>query len=53
MPHAMHAQGQGFEFEIPSRTKNNQVYVPQLDRIVLKDAVSKRPFAATQTCRSG
>ncbi|KAF5830222.1 Spo11/DNA topoisomerase VI subunit A [Dunaliella salina] len=44
-------QGQGFEFNVPSRTKTNQMYVPQLDRIVLKDAMGRRPFSSTQTCR--
>ena len=29
----------------------NQVYVPELDRIVLKAGVSKRPFASTASCR--
>ena len=28
-----------------------QLYVPQLDRIVLRDATSQRPFASTSTCR--
>lgn len=28
-----------------------QMYVAELDRIVLKDTTSKRPFASTQTCR--
>uniref|UniRef100_A0A7S0V3E1 DNA topoisomerase 6 subunit A n=1 Tax=Polytomella parva TaxID=51329 RepID=A0A7S0V3E1_9CHLO len=41
----------GFSFDVPSRAKGNQAYVPELDRIVLKDALSKRPFANTQTCR--
>lgn len=27
------------------------MYVAELDRIVLKDTISKRPFASTQTCR--
>mmetsp|Transcript_18099 Transcript_18099/g.31020 ORF Transcript_18099/g.31020 Transcript_18099/m.31020 type:complete len:438 (-) Transcript_18099:559-1872(-) len=44
-------QEQGFEYEVPSRTKTNQVYVPELDRIVLKDMAGKRQFANTQTCR--
>lgn len=43
--------GEGFSFDVPSRAKGNQVYVPELDRIVLRDSVSKRPFASTQTCR--
>lgn len=29
------------------------MYIPELDRIVLKDSTSKRPFASTQTCRWG
>eukprot|EP00879_Flechtneria_rotunda_P007109 GHRR01007461.1.p1 GENE.GHRR01007461.1~~GHRR01007461.1.p1 ORF type:complete len:414 (+),score=112.87 GHRR01007461.1:535-1776(+) len=44
-------QGQGFSYDIPSRAKGNQLYVPELDRIVLKDSISKRPFASTQQCR--
>ena len=28
-----------------------QLYVPELDRIVLKDTTSERPFASTSTCR--
>ncbi len=28
-----------------------QLYVPELDRIVLKDSTSQRPFASTATCR--
>ncbi|GFH08808.1 meiotic recombination protein SPO11 [Haematococcus lacustris] len=28
-----------------------KMYVPELDRIVLRDSVSKRTFASTQTCR--
>ena len=46
-------EGEGFAFDVPSRAKGNQAYVADLDRIVLKDAVSKRPFASTQTCRYG
>lgn len=43
--------GQGFSYAIPSRAKGNQLYVPELDRIVLKDSASARPFASTSTCR--
>lgn len=43
--------GSGFAYDIPSRAKGNQLYVPELDRIVLKDSTSKRPFASTQQCR--
>jgi meiotic recombination protein SPO11 len=28
-----------------------QLYVPELDRIVLREATSQRPFASTSTCR--
>lgn len=44
-------RGEGFTYGIPSRSKGNQVYVPELDRIVLKDSKSQRPFASTSTCR--
>lgn len=43
--------GEGFSYGIPSRAKGNQMYIPQLDRIVLKDSKSQRPFASTSTCR--
>ncbi len=29
-------QGNGFGYDVPSRAKGNQLYVPELDRIVLK-----------------
>ena len=41
----------GFSFDVPSRAKGNQVYVPELDRIVLKDTLSKRPFASLSTSK--
>ncbi|KAK9830512.1 hypothetical protein WJX72_012154 [[Myrmecia] bisecta] len=44
-------KGEGFSYDIPSRAKGNQLYVPELDRIVLKDTMSQRPFASTATCR--
>lgn len=43
--------GEGFSYSVPSRAKGNQLYVPELDRIVLKDSASQRPFANTATCR--
>jgi meiotic recombination protein SPO11 len=43
--------GDGFTFAVPSRSKGNQLYVRELDRIVLRDASSARPFASTSTCR--
>lgn len=44
-------QGAGFSFDIPNRSRANQLYVPELDRLVLRDAVSARPFANSATCR--
>ncbi|CAL8165043.1 unnamed protein product [Prunus armeniaca] len=34
--------GNGFAFEVPSRAAANQLYVPELDRIMLKDKTSLR-----------
>ena len=47
------SQGNGFSFDIPSRAKGNQMYVAELDRIVLKDTISKRPFSSTQVSDCG
>ncbi|XP_073281606.1 DNA topoisomerase 6 subunit A-like, partial [Primulina huaijiensis] len=43
--------GNGFSFSVPSRSAANQLYVPELDRIVLKDKSSARPFAAVSSVR--
>lgn len=43
--------GEGFAFSVPSRSAANQLYVPELDRIVLKDKSSLRPFASVSTVR--
>ncbi|KAL4357619.1 hypothetical protein AHAS_Ahas09G0204800 [Arachis hypogaea] len=43
--------GNGFAFDVPSRSATNQFYVPELDRIVLKDKSSLRPFANISTVR--
>lgn len=43
--------GNGFAFDVPSRSAANQLYVPELDRIVLKDKTSLRPFANISTVR--
>ncbi|KAH7656842.1 DNA topoisomerase VI subunit A protein [Dioscorea alata] len=43
--------GNGFSFSIPSRSSSNQLYLPELDRIVLKDKISSRPFASLSTVR--
>ncbi|GAB4817541.1 hypothetical protein N2152v2_004587 [Parachlorella kessleri] len=44
-------KGEGFSYTLPNRAKGNQIYVPELDRIVLKDSCSQRTFANTATCR--
>ncbi|KAI7843532.1 hypothetical protein COHA_002774 [Chlorella ohadii] len=44
-------RGEGFTYTLPNRSKGNQLYVPELDRIVLKDSMSHRAFANTATCR--
>ncbi|KAJ0987700.1 hypothetical protein J5N97_006056 [Dioscorea zingiberensis] len=43
--------GRGFSFSIPSRSSSNQLYLPELDRIVLKDKTSSRAFANLSTVR--
>ena len=44
-------KGQGFSFTVPSRSSGNQLYVPELDRIVLKDRVVTREFASVKNSR--
>ncbi|KAI5072792.1 hypothetical protein GOP47_0012898 [Adiantum capillus-veneris] len=43
--------GHGFGFSVPSRSGANQLYVPELDRIVLKDKSSMREFANSSSVR--
>eukprot|EP00898_Chlorokybus_atmophyticus_P005943 jgi/Chlat1/634/Chrsp103S01049 len=43
--------GEGLTWRVPSRAAGNQLYVKELDRIVLKDKESVRPFANTSTVR--
>jgi meiotic recombination protein SPO11 len=43
--------GRGFSFSVPSRTSTNQVYLPDLDRIVLLRREAARPFANVVTAR--
>ncbi|MCO5601981.1 hypothetical protein L7F22_056108 [Adiantum nelumboides] len=43
--------GHGFGFSVPSRSGANQLYVPELDRIVLKDKSSVREFANSSSVR--
>jgi meiotic recombination protein SPO11 len=44
-------EGKGFMFDVPSRTVGNQMYVPELDRIVLKDKSTEREFATIKHAR--
>mmetsp|Transcript_14114 Transcript_14114/g.42068 ORF Transcript_14114/g.42068 Transcript_14114/m.42068 type:complete len:406 (-) Transcript_14114:20-1237(-) len=37
--------GKSYKFDVPSRAAGNQQYIPELDRIVLKDNTSERSFA--------
>ncbi|RQM25325.1 hypothetical protein B5M09_000899 [Aphanomyces astaci] len=37
-------RGEGFRYAVPSRTTANQIYVTELDRIVLADKLSVRDF---------
>lgn len=43
--------GHGFQYEVPVRSSNNQLYVPELDRIVLKDRLAERMFASLKNGR--
>jgi meiotic recombination protein SPO11 len=44
-------KGDGFRYVVPTRSAGNQMYLEELDRIVLKDKVSQRIFANTATVR--
>lgn len=44
-------RGAGFKYVVPSRAAGNQLYVEELDRIVLKDKTTERAFANTLTVR--
>ncbi|MQM05703.1 hypothetical protein Taro_038519 [Colocasia esculenta] len=44
-------EGRGFSFSVPSRSSSNQIYVPELDRIVLRDKSSTRGFSNLSTVR--
>ncbi len=43
--------GNGFGCSVPSRSSANQLYIPELDRIVLKDKASFRQFANISSVR--
>lgn len=44
-------EDKGFEYLVPNRSASNQIYVEQLDRIVLKDNVSARAFGNVSQVR--
>lgn len=44
---------QGLTYTVPTRSGTNQQYIPELDRIVLRDKVSSREFGSTATVRYG
>lgn len=41
----------GLSFDVPSRSSGNQLYVPELDRIVLKDKTALREFGNARNTR--
>ena len=43
--------GNGFSYDVPSRTKANQMYLEKLDRIVLRDSTTERAFANLSSVR--
>lgn len=44
-------KGEGVQYVVPTRSAGNQLYVQEIDRIVLKDKTSTRVFANTATVR--
>ena len=44
-------KGDGFRYIVPSRSAGNQMYVEELDRIVLRDKTTIRPFANSGAVR--
>jgi len=44
-------RGDGYSFTMPARTSSNMVYVPELDRLVLKDKTLERIFANASSAR--
>eukprot|EP00741_Cyanophora_paradoxa_P015533 tig00020902_g14994.t1 len=43
--------GEGFSYTVPSKSSSNHLYVPELDRIVLKNAITTRAFANASSVR--
>jgi hypothetical protein len=39
------------QFDVPSRSTKNQLYIEALDRIVLRSEIKHRGFASSTTCR--
>jgi meiotic recombination protein SPO11 len=37
-------QGRAFSYQVPTRSANNQLYIPELDRIVLSEKMGERSF---------
>ena len=44
-------RGEGFSYTMPARTASNMLYVPELDRLVLKDKMLERVFANASAAR--
>jgi len=44
-------KGEGFKFYVPNRKSSNQLYVPELDRIVLKNDKKIRDFVNVKNAR--
>jgi len=44
-------RSKGFQFEVPSRSAGNQIYVPELERIVLGKKKGTRTFLNVKECR--
>lgn len=44
-------RGEGFCYTMPARTASNMVYVPELDRLVLRDKTLERVFANASSAR--
>jgi len=43
--------GAAFTYRVPNRGSGNQLYVPEIDRIVLRDKATARPFVGLGTVR--
>jgi len=44
-------KGEGFKFNVPNRKSSNQIYVPELDRIVLNNDYKVRDFVNVKNAR--